>query len=209
MISCNNVFASNVIINPGNFDYYENGNTRFNGKDSCITLISKESDVTLKNNFFSRNLNDAGFVSLIPEMPLDFMPISGSVLVNSADPKSEVAFDFSGQPRPIGQFSDIGAWEYNSTNSNPKEYTNSESQTQLLGNPVDEFLTIRVQKELTQRISLEIYNLNGQQIEYLGKSVIRIENHVIRADISSVPSGLYFFRLNFGNTSESGKFAKK
>ncbi len=206
--SKNNLIASNVIINPGNFDFYENGNTHFKGKDSYLMFPNSDSDVTIKNNFLSRNIADVGFASLIHEKSSDFKLSAGSVLINSADTESKVAFDFSGNPRPVGQFSDIGAWEYNSTSFNRSEYTYPKSQTQLLGNPVDDFLAIQVQNESYNRISLEIYNSNGQMIKHLDRSKIQIENQVIRSNVSSLSSGLYFFMLNFGNTSKSGKFIK-
>lgn len=119
-----------------------------------------------------------------------------------------MAFDFAENSRPIGRFSDIGAWEYSFASSIPLEYAKPKSQIQLLGNPVDDFLTIRVQNESYNRISLEIYNSSGLLIKYLGNSEIRIENQVFRSNVSSLSSGLYFFRLNFGNTSESRKFIK-
>ena len=34
--SKNNIISSNVILNPGNFDYYQNGNTACKGKDSYL-----------------------------------------------------------------------------------------------------------------------------------------------------------------------------
>jgi len=142
-----NLIASNVIINPGNFDFYENGNTRFKGKDSYLMFPNSDSNVTVENNFLSRNIAEAGFTSSIQETAFDFKLNAGSVLINSADPESKVAFDFSGNLRPDGQFADIGAWEYHSTSANRLENTYSKSQTQLLGNPVYDFLTIRAQNE--------------------------------------------------------------
>jgi len=209
MKSKKNMIASNAIINPGNFDFYENGNTSFKGKDSYLMFPNKETDVTIRNNYLNRNIGEAGFSSTISEKAFDFRLNAGSVLINSADPESKVAFDFSGQPRPVGQFADIGVWEYNLFSANSFDFIRSESNIKILGNPVNDFLTIGFHDESIQQIFLEIYNSNGQLIKYLGKSEIRIENKVIRSNVSSLSSGLYFFRLNFGNVSESGKFIKK
>jgi hypothetical protein len=203
-----NLISSNVIINPGNFDFYENGNTHFKGKDSYLMFPNSESDVTTKNNFLSRDIAEAGFASLIQEKASDFKLGAGSVLINSADAESEVAFDFSGQPRPVGQFADIGAWEYNSTSANSLEYTQLKSQTQLLGNPVDDFLTIQFKYELNQRISLDIYNSNGQLINHVGESGLIVDRQVIRVNVSNLSTGLYFARIQWGNSSESEKFFK-
>jgi hypothetical protein len=203
-----NLIASNVIINPGNFDFYENGNTSFKGKDSYLMFPNKESDVILKNNFLSRNIGEAGFISAIPEKALDLRLNAGSILINSADPINKIAFDFSGQPRPLGQFSDIGAWEYNIANSNHSVYANPKFQTQLLGNPVKDYLTIRFQNKFYHSLFLEVYNSNGQQIKHFSKYEIQIENQIIRSNVSNLASGIYFFRLDFENASESGMFIK-
>jgi hypothetical protein len=206
--SKNNLIASNVIINPGNFDYYETGNTRFKGIDSYVMLPNSESNILLKNNFFSRNIEDAGFASSVQETAFDFELSAGSVLINSADPESEVAFDFSGQPRPVGQFADIGAWESNVAISNRLDYTKPKSQIQLLENPVDDYLTLKVQNELTGSLLFGIYDSNGQIITLIGESDLTINHQVIQVNVSNLSPGLFFFRLIFGNASESGKFIK-
>jgi len=202
--SKNNLIASNVIINPGNFDFYEYGNTRFKGNDSYLMFPDLKSKVIIKNNFLNRNIAAAGFVSPIQEKASDFNLSSKSALINSADPESKVAFDFSGQPRPIGQFADIGAWEY----PNQLDYTKPKSKTQILGNPVDDYLILEVQNELAQSILLEIYDSNGQKINHFEELDLTLDHQVIQVDVSNLPSGLFFFRLIFGNTSESGKFIK-
>jgi hypothetical protein len=206
--SKNNLIASNVIINPGNFDLYENGNTHFKGKDSYLMFPNSDSNVIVKNNFLSRNIADAGFISLIYEKASDFKLSAGSVLINSADPDGKVAFDFIGQPRPVGLIADVGAWEYNLFSTNSFDFMQSRSKIKILGNPVNDFLTIGFQDESIQQISLEIYNSNGQLILHFGNSEILIENQVIRSNVSSLSSGLYFFRLNFGDAFESGKLIK-
>ena len=206
--SKNNLIASNVIINPGNFDYYETGNTRFKGIDSYVMLPNSKSNILLKNNFFSRNIEDAGFASSVQETAFDFELSAGSVLINSADPESEVAFDFSGQPRPVGQFADIGAWESNVAISNRLDYSKPKSQIQLLENPVDDYLTLKVQNELTGNLLFGIYDSNGQIITLIGESDLTINHQVIQVNVSNLSPGLFFFRLIFGNASESGKFIK-
>lgn len=207
--SKNNLIASNVIINPGNFDFYENGNHSFKGKDSYLMFPNSDSDVTVKNNFLSRNIADAGFVALVPETASDFDLSLNSVLINAADTESKVAFDFSGEPRPVGQFADIGAWEYKLFSSNRLEYTYPKPQTQLLVNPVDDFLIIRFQDEPNLKISLEVYNSNGQLIHSFGESEVRVGSQVVSSNVSSLSPGLYFYRLYWGKAFGSGRFLKK
>jgi hypothetical protein len=204
-----NLIASNAIINPGNFDFYENGNTSFNGVDSYVMLPNAESDVLLSNNFLSRNIEDAGFVSTKLEQAINFKLSTNSILINAADPGSEIAFDFSGSPRQVGQLADIGGWEYIYTTANHFEYAKTPAQTKVLGNPVGDLLNIHVQDELIQPVKFEIYNSNGQLIQNLDHSEIRILNQLIQVYVSNLSSGIYLYRLSWGNTIESGKFLKK
>lgn len=204
-----NVIASNAIINPGNFDFNENGNTSHKGKDSYVMFLNPESEVIVRNNFQSRTIADAGFISSIPEKALDFRLAASSVLINSADKASTITFDFSGNPRPEGQFSDIGAWEYSSVNTIPPVYTKTKNPTQFVANLVDDFLVFQMQNETNRQISLEIFNSSGQILKSTGLVKSGIENQFIRTNVSNLASGLYFFRLKNGNVSESGKFVKR
>ncbi len=110
--SKNNVIASNVIINPGNYNYYQNGNTSFKGIDSYVMIMDKTSDVKLQNNYFSRTTDSVKFVSSIFTKPEDFKLLYGSPLIDKADVDRNITFDFSGSPRPFGLKSDIGAYEF-------------------------------------------------------------------------------------------------
>ncbi len=111
-----NLISSNVIINPGNFNYYETDNTSTVGNDSYVMVQLSGTDITLKNNYFDRTGTLAGFSSPAMHEITDLMPIAGSLLVDAADtnPKASVTFDFSNNPRPSGLGSDIGALEYKS-----------------------------------------------------------------------------------------------
>jgi hypothetical protein len=204
-----NLIASNAIINPGNFDFYENGNTSFKGVDSYVMLPNAESDVLLSNNLLSRNIEDAGFVSTKLEQAIDFKLSSHSILINAADPGSEIAFDFSGSPRPVGQLADIGAWEYNYANSRHLDYAEAPAATKVMGNPVGNILNIYIQDELIRPVKLEIYNSKGQLIQSLDHAEIRILDQLIQMDVSNLSFGIYLYRLSWGNTIESGKFLKK
>jgi hypothetical protein len=66
-----------MIINPGNFDYYENGNTSFNGIDSYIMLPNDSSDVLMRNNYLKCNFETAGISAI------DFMLLPDSLLIDS------------------------------------------------------------------------------------------------------------------------------
>ena len=111
-ISKNNLIASNVIINPGAFNYYQNGNTSFKGVDSYIMFQNTGTSVTLQNNYLARTADSVKFVSSVFQSPKDFKLLSGSLLIDHSDVYSYINFDFAGSPRPYGLKSDIGAFEY-------------------------------------------------------------------------------------------------
>lgn len=114
VLSKGNLISSNVIINPGNFDYYQNGNTSVKGVDSYIMIQNAASDVVQKTNYFARNGTSAGFLSQTMHDASDFTLVAGSVLIDAAEanPKTSTTFDFAGNPRPYGPKSDIGAFEF-------------------------------------------------------------------------------------------------
>lgn len=118
-----NIIASNVIINPGSFDLYENGNTRFKGIDSYINFQDIGTVATIQNNYLARNTDLVKFASTTLQNPDDLKLLAGSPLIDQADIDAHVNFDFAGAPRPFGVKSDIGAFEFGSdivANPGPK-----------------------------------------------------------------------------------------
>jgi len=128
VISKNNIIASNVIINPGAFSYYQNGNTSFKGVDSYIMFQNTGVSVTLQNNYLARNADSVKFVSSAFQSPKDFKLLSGSPLIDHSNVYSYINYDFAGSPRPYGLKSDIGAFEY-------------EGDTTALVTPVIQYVT--------------------------------------------------------------------
>jgi len=126
--------SSNVIINPGNFDYYENDNTSFKGKGSYIML------------------------------PNDFKLTKGSPLIDVADESNVVGFDFSGILRPYGTQADIGAFEYVGSTSSLIQPQNTGMKIRLLQNPVKDQLKISIPQEFVSDVYLEIFNLKGVSV---------------------------------------------
>jgi|GEM_PF-294512 len=112
LISKNNVLSSNVIINPGAYNSYQNGNTHFKGIDSYIMLLDAGTSVIMQNNYFARNADSVKFVSPTLKSPADFKLLAGSPLIDRAIVDPLINFDFAGSPRPSGAKSDIGAFEF-------------------------------------------------------------------------------------------------
>ncbi len=109
-----NYITSNVIINPGNYDFYEDGNTGYKGEDAYVMFQKKETDVILANNYLSRLAISAGFISQKSKSADDFSLKASSPLIDRGDSykKTVVSFDFLQHPRPFGKKSDIGAFEF-------------------------------------------------------------------------------------------------
>ena len=207
--SKNNMISSNVIINPGNFDYYQNGNTSFKGIDAYIMFQYQESEATLKNNYLARNGDNIGFKSLNMETVDDFNLVANSPLVDNAIDNQKINFDFSGTKRPQGSKSDIGAIEYLSIPTAVSQKNLSYRQIKLLQNPVRDFLIFSMPKDANTNVFLSIYNLSGKMIAQLRQWEMSIENQTIQADISGIASGIYVYTIRSGEYASSGKFIKR
>jgi hypothetical protein len=205
VLSKKNLIAANVIINPGNFDYYENGNTSFKGKDAYIMFQDPKSEAVIKNNYLARNASSVGFSSIIMKSPADFKLTASSPLINSADVDKKIGFDFIGVPRPYGIYSDIGAYEYNAP---AIVDTVTNNQNRLLQNPVKDFLKIILPKGTKSEVFLNVYNLKGEMINNFKYSDVYIENQIISADVSNLETGIYLYSIQSGNAVVSGKFIK-
>ncbi|MBW8331759.1 MAG: right-handed parallel beta-helix repeat-containing protein [Prolixibacteraceae bacterium] len=196
--------SSNVIINPGNFDYYENDNTSFKGKDSYIMFQYTASDATMLNNYLARNADLAGFVSPDMQLPNDFKLTKGSPLIDVADESNVVGFDFSGILRPYGAQSDVGAFEYDGSTSSLIQPQNTHRKSRLLQNPVKDQLKISIQQEFGFDIYLEIFNLQG--VNVLQQSGIKPEKRIAEVNVSHLVPGIYIYLIRSEKLSESGKF---
>jgi hypothetical protein len=205
--SKNNLVAANVIINPGNFDYYQNGNTSFKGIDSYIMLQNKETAVVIQNNYLARNSNLAGFASTMMLSPVDFKLGISSPLVNQGGIDKNVVVDFDGTPRPFGPKSDIGAFElvYDLTSAVIPPII-LDNKIKLLQNPAKEFLIFSLPQNSNSDVFLKIYDLTGKMILQYRESELFAENRIVQANISTINSGTYIYTIRTGEYAGSGKF---
>jgi hypothetical protein len=205
--SKNNLIASNVIINPGNFDYYENDNTSYKGVDSYIMLPNSTSDVKFQYNYLARNGNLAGFASTMMLSPVDFKLVISSPLVNQGGIDKNVVIDFDGTPRPFGPKSDIGAFElvYDLTSAVLPPII-LDNKIKLLQNPAKEFLIFSLPQNSNSDVFLKIYDLSGKMILQYRESELFAENRTVQANISTINSGTYIYTIRSGEYAGSGKF---
>lgn len=204
VISLNNKIISNAILDPGNYDYYENGPTSFNGMDSYVMLPDPGTDVLLEDNFFSRHVEEAGFsndlFALSPTSPL---------IDHASSDVLGIGFDYFHNTRLFGPAYDIGAIEYNPDVAGIRN-SNLFSKTPVAyPNPTDKWLRISFTTITSARVSLMVYNLQGKRLSEQFQSSISGMEQSFLIDTAELPSGIYLYSLCSGNAKTTGKFIKK
>jgi len=211
LLSKDNIISANVIINPGNFDYYENGNTRFKGIDSYIMFQSPNTNTTLANNYLQRDASSAGFVSQNMDIPANFVLLPNSPLIDAVDynAKTATTFDFYNHVRPFGPKSDVGAMESDiATSATQIPLDTLTNQSWLLQNPISELLTICFHRVPEQVSNLEIINLHGVIVTKVEQSNIQFGQGKIEVNLAGLPAGVYLYLLRSIKSRYSGKFIK-
>ncbi|MEI7662605.1 MAG: choice-of-anchor Q domain-containing protein [Bacteroidota bacterium] len=203
-LSRNNLIASNVIINPGNYDYYENGQNRYSGIDSYVMITDTSADVALKNNYFARNPDSAGY------SPESFALLPGSPLIDAAYADSRgVGFDFYHHTRPYGIACDIGAHEFNPAYLGISAgRTGIKSPMSLYPNPVADSFSLKFRVSAPSEVKLDIYNLSGDHTGHLNWGMKTAGTHIERILVDNYTDGIYLIILRIGNQSHSGRFIK-
>lgn len=201
-----NIIASNVIINPGNFDFYENGNTHFKGKDAYIMFQDAASEAIIQNNYLARDATNIGFISQSMLEAKDFMLVPGSPLIDAAILDKNITFDYFGLQRPFGSGPDIGAIEFGTTSLS--ELSKNKIQNKVFPNPINNTLIINTPDESYSDLTLIIYSLIGEVV-YQNKTELVSLNYSIQADVSKLSPGIYIYVLRSKGYADSGKFEKR
>jgi hypothetical protein len=195
----NNLIASNLIVNPGNYSYYENDNTSFTGNDSYVFIPSSSSDVDLHNNFLTRNIADA----MISKTDYSVRP--GSPLIDASYFNTmKIDFDFNNHHRPSGTINDIGALEFDPDDTDPG-FTN---QLLLFPNPVYSKLTMKITSGFAEKSVIDIHDMTGKIIDNQEYTAIRPGEQEVQIDTNNLPSGIYIISVRTGGEFRFGKFIK-
>jgi len=193
-----NLIASNLIVNPGNFDFYQNGGTSFHGEDSYIMIPDLSIDALLTNNFLTRNINDAGIDTV------NFTIMNNSPLTDSGYHAAGVLFDHYNKPRPYGAGYDIGAFEFN------PQYLGLENmpeqpEIKLYPNPANDNVFISVRSEGTvEKITIKIYSIEGRLVMHQTENLAHDLNPIF-FNVKFLKSGLYFCAICGTNWNKTGK----
>jgi hypothetical protein len=198
----NDLIASNAIINPGNFDYYEHGNFSVKGKDSYIMVLDTPTTVNITHNFFDRTPDAAMFADSL------FRLRGVSPLIDKAYPDTRgITFDFDHKTRPYGKASDIGAFEYQKSDTvKPDPGSNN---FLLYPNPVRNIFYLFFELEDSGLVNLDIYNLGGKLVLSNSYPAQKKGSNVVNAGVSSLSDGIYLYVLRGKKKLLSGKFVKQ
>ncbi len=192
--SKNNLIASNLIYHSGKYNYPSL-------TDFYAVVPNALSDVQFKNNFFTKNILDAG-ISIS-----DYTILPGSPLIKTGYSNNlGVTFDFRYHPRTAGELFDIGAMKYN---ANLDSILNTGNQTSLLfPNPVNNLITIRYQSLTTNATELTVYNLSGGIILHQTKQTYVPGLQEFQVAVDKFAAGIYAYSLKNGMQISYGKFIK-
>jgi hypothetical protein len=200
-----NSATNNVIVNPGNFWEYENDQTNYNGIDAYIMLQDPEIQVNIRNNYYTLDINDAGFAGE------DFTLAAGSPLIDAGYTAiPPVIFDFYGEQRPHGVASDIGAFEFNQDNLStfPKEMN---EDTGAFAFPVlsRDITTLCFPSRKPGHAHLYIFSVNGRLFSEFEINTVQVGLNSKTVDVQSYKSGIYLYKIILEDGTEfTGKFIK-
>jgi hypothetical protein len=201
ILSRHNLLVSNLIINPGNYDFYENGGTNFDGNDSYIMLPNLNTDAIIQNNYFTRNAEQAGVDSVL------FIPVEHSPLIDAAYPQPGIAFDFYNHLRPLGNAPDIGAFEFDKSAQSITNEPLTRLSPVLYPNPANDYIHIQFSDQVNDLIRFEIFSIQGDSV-LSAVSAPGMKNNVVSVNISQLSTGLYCYRIIARNQIFTGKFIK-
>jgi len=199
--SKHNLIASNLIVNPGNYNLYQTDNTSFTGNDAYVMIPNRAANVQLKNNFFSRNIQAAAISGT------DFTILPGSPLINKGYQQAlSITTDFNNERRPIGGYYDIGALEYNS--GDDRLFDTSSQKAILFPNPVQSKLNIRYVATDISSALVQIYTSTGQMALQQTVNVLLPGVQELQINPVKLFKGTYLYCLKQGKEIIYGKFIK-
>jgi hypothetical protein len=193
VISKNNKFYNNIILNPGSLSTY----SVYSNQTSYINIGVKSGvDANISNNFLDNNSNRIQFQDY---QKSNFKLMSSSPAIEAGLDLSiyGVEYDFEHNARPIGRHYDIGAYQ--------SEYT---AQTKLESKPVANFDVFpnpskgkfEISREETSNVNVTIHNILGKVV----RSIKDITDKQFEFDITDLAvNGKYFVTVSDQNGSST------
>jgi hypothetical protein len=205
--SANNLAVNNIVVNPGNYGFYDTLHTQFTARDAYIMVSDSSIHIDTLNNFFSRNLDGIGFTDTL----------SHKYTLKASSPLIDVGYDISAlgisvdafnNPRYYGNNYDIGPFEYNSQVQGVSNFISQSGKFPVYPNPVESFLFVTMDgfDEYSPK-HLSIYSLNGTIIWM--DSIQQIHNkEQLRIDVSNFKPGVYMIIINTEKEQYLRRFIK-
>lgn len=185
----NSIFANSIenLYTIGTIEIISNGGNI----SSDETMISYLTGVGNFNDYNSMN----------PELGPDHFPLPGSPAIDNGNPDGITsAYDLAGNPRIMGTAIDIGSYESFAVAT--KEARWNDPAIALFPNPACEFFELTLTEEMTDFVSLSVYDAVGQinfrtEIQDPGR---------IRINISDLLPGSYFVVLKSADSTYANSF---
>ena len=113
--------------------------------------------------------------------------------------------DFSGNPRPQGEFIDVGAVEINVCWVGVIEVSSQQSAVSSYPNPTSSFTMFEYSLEESAMVTLKLFNRVGQQVAVPVNEQQAGGKHQVLWNAEGMPAGVYFYTLTAGKQGYSGK----
>jgi hypothetical protein len=113
--------------------------------------------------------------------------------------------DFSGNPRPQGDFVDVGAVEINVCWVGVTEVSSRQSAVSSYPNPTSSRMTFEYSLEESAVVTLKLFNQVGQQVAVPVNEQQTSGDHQVQWNAEGMPAGVYFYTLTAGKQAYSGK----
>jgi hypothetical protein len=192
--SRNNVISNNLIINPGAWVYA--------GENAYIEVAHPSMDVTVNNNFKSRDYQKAKFVDP-GQWNFDLLRQSPCVNTGTTVPGITLSGDILCRTRPFDSLNDIGAYEcHDSSLIGIETLGKKELALELIApNPFSEQLTVGWSVNTKTRVKISLLNINGFPVMELFNSDQRPGVYKITVKTDFLPGGFYLCRLETSKES--------
>ncbi len=184
----NNLFYNSNSFKGATSDFIGTVSIDYNGWFNCNETISGTHDTNGSDPLFR---NPQG---------QDYHLNEGSPAIDKGDPAEGTAFP--------GDKIDLGAFEFDNTTSltyPPQNILDDFKLEQNYPNPFNPSTTINYRLSAVSFVELVVYNLLGEKVRTLVNRMQEAGIYSLVFDGNSLPSGVYFYRLNAGSFSQIRK----
>jgi len=171
--------------------------TYFDSTNQKLAFLTKDLNLTNPNswNVINPGYNDSPYITFpYPKVSINYGEQDGmnAWIADGGTGQGKAMFD-----APYSTY--VGASEINSSEG-----------TRLLGaypNPCTSGVTIGFELQKSENVRISIRSITGQLQRIVTDEVYSVGRHEVRADISSLPGGVYIYKFQAGEFAGTGKIA--